>query len=45
VLRNEPAELPRVAAVIAQLRNIPLESLALQTTQNAYAALPRLALL
>jgi TatD DNase family protein len=43
VLRNEPAELPRIAAVIAGLRNIPLEALAEQTARNARAALPRLA--
>ena len=45
VLRNEPAELPRIAAVIAGLRNTSLDSLAEQTTRNAHAALPRLALL
>jgi TatD DNase family protein len=40
--RNEPAELPRIAAVVAQLRGMPVEALALATTANALAALPRL---
>jgi len=43
--RNEPSQLPRIAAVIAQLRNIPVAELAEQTTRNAHAALPRLAAL
>jgi TatD DNase family protein len=43
VLRNEPAELPRIATVIAGLRKVPLETLAEQTAGNARAALPRLA--
>ena len=42
VLRNEPAELARIAAVIAGLRGIPLEALAAATRANALAALPRL---
>lgn len=41
--RNEPAELPRIAQVMAQLRGISLDELAVATTQNAVAALPRLA--
>jgi len=41
--RNEPGELPRIAAVIAQLRGCPVETLAWKTTRNAIAALPRLA--
>ncbi|NPC54716.1 TatD family hydrolase [Caenimonas soli] len=41
--RNEPAELPRIAQVMAQLRGISLDELAMATTQNAVAALPRLA--
>ena len=41
--RNEPAELPRIARVIAQLRGIPEEALAEATTRNAVEALPRLA--
>ncbi|MBT0571671.1 TatD family hydrolase [Curvibacter sp. CHRR-16] len=40
--RNEPAELPRIAQVLAQLRNMPLDELAHATTQNALEALPRL---
>ena len=40
--RNEPAELPRIAAVVAQLRGIELDALAAATTRNAIAALPRL---
>lgn len=43
--RNEPAELPRIASVLAQLRGLPLDELAALTTANAQAALPRLALL
>lgn len=41
--RNEPAELPRIAQVVAQLRGIPLEALALATRDNALHALPKLA--
>ena len=40
--RNEPAQLPRIAAELADLRNISVEALAEQTTANALAALPRL---
>jgi TatD DNase family protein len=40
--RNTPAELPRIAAVVAQLRGLPLEALAQATTQNARQALPLL---
>ena len=40
--RNEPGELPRIAAVVAQLRGISLEALAEATEHNACAALPRL---
>ena len=43
--RNEPGELPRIAAVVAQLRGISLESLAEATERNACAALPRLSAL
>jgi TatD DNase family protein len=43
--RNEPAELPRIAAVLADLRGCTLQALAAQTTANAHAALPRLAAL
>ena len=41
--RNEPAELPRIAAVVADLRGIALEALADATARNACQALPRLA--
>ncbi len=41
-LSNEPAQLPRIAAAVAALRGIPLESLAAATQANAIAALPRL---
>jgi len=43
--RNEPAELPAIGAVVAQLRGISPEALAAATTANACAALPRLAAL
>ena len=41
--RNEPAELPRIAAVLASLRGWSLEETALHTSANARAALPGLA--
>ena len=40
--RNSPVELPRIAAVVAQLRGQSLEVLAEMTVANAKAALPRL---
>jgi TatD DNase family protein len=40
--RNTPAELPRIATVVAQLRGMALEELAQATTRNARQALPRL---
>ena len=40
--RNEPGELPRIAQHVADLRGLLLEDLALATTANALAALPRL---
>jgi TatD DNase family protein len=40
--RNEPAELPRIAEVVAQLRGMPLDALAQATMANACTALPRL---
>jgi TatD DNase family protein len=40
--RNEPGELPRIAQTVADLRRIPLETLAEATCANARAALPRL---
>ena len=41
--RNSPAELPRIAAVVAGLRGISEAELARATRDNACAALPRLA--
>lgn len=41
--RNEPAELPRIAAALAALRGLPPEELAGANASNAHAALPRLA--
>lgn len=43
VVRNEPAELPRIAAELAQLRRLGPAELAAATRANALAALPRLA--
>lgn len=43
--RNEPGELPRIGAVLAQLRGMPADALAQATTSNACDALPRLAAL
>jgi len=40
--RNEPAELPRIAQVLADLRGISLQALAQATNANARKALPRL---
>ena len=40
--RNEPAELPRIAAVVAQLRGLTPDALASATTANALAALAKL---
>lgn len=40
--RNEPAELPRLGAVLAALRGCSLAHIAAATTGNAIAALPRL---
>ena len=40
--RNEPAELPRIAEVVAQLRGMSLHALAQATMANACTALPRL---
>lgn len=41
--RNEPAELPRIAQVLAELRGWTLEQTAHQCAANSVAALPRLA--
>ena len=43
--RNEPAELPRIAATLAELRGWTPETVAATTSANARAALPRLATL
>ncbi|WP_326539047.1 TatD family hydrolase [Pseudorhodoferax sp.] len=40
--RNEPAELPRIARTLAELRGLNLSEVARQSTANAVAALPRL---
>ena len=40
--RNSPAELPRIASVLAELRGISLGELAAATSANAHQALPRL---
>lgn len=42
---NTPAELPRIGAVLAQLRGTPPEQVEAASTRNALAALPRLAAL
>ncbi|SAK71202.1 TatD-related deoxyribonuclease [Caballeronia temeraria] len=42
--RNTPDQVARIAEVLAQLRGIDENALALGTTANAHAALPRLAL-
>ena len=41
--RNEPAELPRMAQQVADLRGITVHELAVATTANALQALPKLA--
>jgi TatD DNase family protein len=41
--RNEPAELPRIAQNLADMRGLALSELAQATTRNALEALPRLA--
>ncbi|KXB29058.1 DNAase [Dechloromonas denitrificans] len=40
--RNSPVELPRIAAVLAELRGLPVPEIAERTTANAQAALPRI---
>jgi TatD DNase family protein len=40
--RNEPAELPRIAQVVADLRGMAVDELIDATARNAVAALPRL---
>ncbi|HWH84827.1 MAG TPA: TatD family hydrolase [Burkholderiaceae bacterium] len=44
-MRNEPAELPRIAETLAELRGLSLPALAELTSANVRAALPRLAAL
>ena len=41
---NSPAELPKIGAILAQLRAMPLEHIAAQTSANAYAVMPRMIL-
>ena len=43
VVRNEPAELPRIAQTLAELRGLGLAELAAATRANARSALPGLA--
>ena len=40
--RNEPDQLPQIAAVVAQLRGVPVQALADAAWANSLAALPRL---
>lgn len=40
--RNDPANLPRIAQTLAELRGVPLDEVARQTSANARAVLPRL---
>jgi TatD DNase family protein len=40
--RNDPQQVVRIGATLAELRGLPPEQLALCTTANAHAALPRL---
>jgi TatD DNase family protein len=42
--RNTPDQVPRIGDVLAELRGIDAHTLALSTSANARAALPRLAL-
>ncbi len=43
--RNSPEQLPRIGAVLAELRGIALADVAAQTSANARAAMPRLPLM
>ena len=45
ISRNEPAELPRMGQVLAELRGMPVDELRDATAANACVALPRLAAL
>lgn len=42
--RNTPDQVPRIGAVIAELRGIAIDALAVGTMANAHSALPRLSL-
>jgi TatD DNase family protein len=42
--RNTPAELPKIGKALADLRGMTVETLAYQTSANAYAALPGIAI-
>ena len=42
---NSPAELPRIGEVVAELRGLPVDALMKAAQSNAFAALPRLAVL
>lgn len=41
--RNSPAELPRIAQVLAELKGVSIDQIAAQTTANARAVMPMLA--
>ena len=41
--RNSPAELPRIAQVLADVRGLSLKDLSAATTGNALRVLPKLA--
>ncbi|MES2933816.1 MAG: TatD family hydrolase [Pseudomonadota bacterium] len=43
--RNSPEQLPRIGALLAQLRDMPVAAIAQATADNALAVLPRLKLL
>ena len=43
--KNSPQQIPRIGAVLAELRGMPISELAAATSANARAALPRLAAL
>ncbi|MEG1056430.1 MAG: TatD family hydrolase, partial [Janthinobacterium sp.] len=43
--RNSPEELPRIGAVLAELRGLDIAQVAAATSANARAVLPRLPLL
>jgi TatD DNase family protein len=40
--RNSPDQIPRIGAVLAELRGLTPEQIAAATTANAHAAIPRL---